>query len=110
MPKRIISSGHNIALLRVRNSMIEQAGYAVVTSKEAALVLELVQKQKFDGAVLCNSIPLHLRMSLCKELRKLKPTLPLVILYSDGEEQNLRECADQLVPSMHGVAQPLIEA
>jgi hypothetical protein len=50
MPKTIISSGLNVALLRVRNAIIQQAGYAVLTSKESAMVLEMAAKDHV-GAV-----------------------------------------------------------
>jgi DNA-binding response OmpR family regulator len=110
MAKKIISSGHNMALLRVRNAMIEQAGYEVVTSKEGAVVLDLIEKHDFAAAVLCNSIPIYLRVNLAREIKKLKPSLPLIILFSNGEEAQLRASADQLVPSIHGIAQLLLEA
>ena len=110
MAKTIISSGHNVALLRARNALIQQAGYAVVTSKEAAVVLEMVQTHDFAAAVLCNSIPLHLRTTLARDLKTLRPDLPLIVIYTDGEDGQLRPLANQLVPSSYGIAQPLIEA
>jgi DNA-binding NtrC family response regulator len=109
MAKKIISSGHNVALLRVRNAMIQQAGYEVVTSKESAIILEMIEKQDFAAAVLCNSIPVHLRVHLSREIKKLKPALPLIIIFSEGEEQQLHALADHLVPSIHD-AQVLLEA
>lgn len=111
MAKKIISSGHNVALLRVRNALIQQAGYEVVTSKEGAIVLEMVEKQDFAAAVLCNSIPIQLRVHLAREIKRLKPALPLIIIFSDVEEQQLHALADHLVPSIQGVEQQaLLEA
>jgi hypothetical protein len=110
MPKTIISSGHNIALLRVRNAIIQQAGYAVLTSKESAMVLEMAEKNHVAAIVLCSSIPLHLRTSLARELKRVRPHLPLIAIYSEGEDEHLRPAADYLVPSIHGIAQPLLEA
>ncbi len=110
MPKIIISSGYNNALLRVRNSVLEQAGCAVVSCKESSVLMDLLAKKDFDGAVLCNSIPVDLRAELARTIKKVKPALPLIILYADGEDGHLRRLADELVPSVHGFAQPLIEA
>jgi|1186.fasta_scaffold154787_2 DNA-binding NtrC family response regulator len=110
MAKTIISSGHNVALLRARNALIQQAGYAVVTSKEAAVVLEMVETHDFAAAVLCSSIPIHLRTTLARDLKVLKPDLPLIVIYADGEDDQLRPWANQLVQSSYGIAQPLIEA
>jgi DNA-binding NtrC family response regulator len=110
MAKTIISSGHNVALLRVRNAIIQQAGFAVLTSKESALILEMTKNNHAAAVVLCSSIPLHLRTSLARDLKRIRPDLPLIIIYSDGENEHLHPSADYLVPSIHGIAQPLLEA
>ena len=110
MQRTIISSGLNVALLRVRNSIIQQAGYAVLTSKESAMVLEMAAKDHVGAVVLCSSIPVQLRANLARELKKLRPELPVIAIYSDGEDEQLRPVADYLVPSIHGIAQPLVEA
>jgi DNA-binding NtrC family response regulator len=110
MSKTIISSGLNVALLRVRNAIIQQAGYAVLTSKESAMVLEMAEKDHVGAVVLCSSMPVQLRANLARELKKVRPSLPVIAIYSDGEYEQLRPVADYLVPSIHGIAQPLIEA
>ena len=110
MPKTIISAGLNVGLLRVRNAIIQQAGYAVLTSKESAMVLEMAEKDNARAVVLCNSIPVRLRANLARELKKVRPDLPVIAIYSDGEDEQLRPTADYLVPSIHGIAQPLPEA
>jgi CheY-like chemotaxis protein len=106
----IISSGLNAALLRVRNAIIQQAGYAVLTSKESAMVLNMAEKNHVGAVVLCSSIPVQLRVNLARELKKVRSDLPVIAIYSDGEEEHLRAIADYLVPSIHGIAQPLVEA
>ncbi|MGC2741639.1 MAG: hypothetical protein WA672_00525 [Candidatus Angelobacter sp.] len=110
MPKTIISAGLNVGLLRVRNAIIQQAGYAVLTSKESAMVLEMAEKDHARAVVLCSSIPVHLRANLARELKKARPDLPVIAIYADGEDKHLRPTADYLVPSIHGIAQPLLEA
>jgi DNA-binding response OmpR family regulator len=97
MPKTIISSGLNVALLRVRNAIIQQAGYAVLTSKESAMVLEMAEKDHVGAVVLCNSIPVQLRANLARELKKIRPELPVIAIYSENEDQNLRDVADYLL-------------
>jgi DNA-binding response OmpR family regulator len=97
MPKTIISSGLNVALLRVRNAIIQQAGYAVLTSKESAMVLEMAAKDHVGAVVLCNSIPVQLRANLARELKKIRPELPVIAIYSENEDQNLRDIADYLL-------------
>jgi CheY-like chemotaxis protein len=108
--KRILSAGHNSALLRARNALIESAGYQVVTTKESTLLLQLVNDQSFDAVVLCNSIPAHLRTSIAREIKASRPTLPLVILCAADEQERFLSLAEKLVVAEHGVSQPLIEA
>jgi hypothetical protein len=60
LQKKILSIGHNFDLLRFRNTVIQNAGFHVITTKETALVLEVVRKQDFDAGVICNSFPTHL--------------------------------------------------
>lgn len=110
MPKTIISSGLNVELLRVRNAIIQDAGYAVLTSKESAMVLEMAERNHVSAVVLCNSIPVQLRANLARELKKIRPDLPVIVIYSENEDQHLRDIADYMVLSIHGIAQPLVEA
>lgn len=88
----------SIPLLCVRNSIIQQAVYAVLTSKESAMVLEMVEKTASRLWCLCNSIPVQLRANLARELKKVRPDLPVIAIYSDGEDEHLRATVDYLVP------------
>jgi DNA-binding NtrC family response regulator len=109
-PKNILSAGHNSAVLRLRNAVIETAGYRVVTTKESQLLLELAQNRDFDAVVLCNTIPTDLRESVVRELKSLRPNLPVVVLCHPREESRFENLADAVVVAQHGTSQPLIEA
>ena len=108
--KQILSAGSNAALLRLRNSFIQTAGYHVVTTKESQLVVEIAAQQPFDAVVLCNSMPLRVREELARELKKRIPTVPLVIICEHEEQRSFHELADKVVVAEHGVSQPLMEA
>lgn len=108
--KAILSAGHNSALLRSRNAVIQAAGYQVVTTKESSMLLDLASKRHFDAVVLCNSIPAPLRKNIARELKELKPSLPLVMICTADEQPQFRSLADEIVIAEHGVSQPLIEA
>jgi DNA-binding response OmpR family regulator len=108
--KTILSGGHNSALLRSRNALIQSAGYQVVTTRESNLILELAKKQHFDAVVLCNSIPALLRKNIVRELKRSRPMLPLVILCSAAEQNEFSNLGAEIVLSEQGVSQPLLEA
>ena len=59
--KRILSIGHNLALLRFRNAVIQDAGYQVTTTKEIGVVMGLAGNLDFVAVVICSSIPASLR-------------------------------------------------
>lgn len=108
--KRVLSAGHNSAILRLRNNIIQTAGFQVITTKESELLLEIAAKQSFDAVVLCNSIPAKIREHVARELKALKPKVPLIVICSHEEQQQFRSLADEVVVAEHGVSQPLIEA
>ena len=108
--KIILSAGHSVTLLRSRNALIQSAGYQVVTTRESHLLLDLARKQHFDAVVLCSSIPASLRKNIARELKLLKPTLPVVILCTEAEQHEFLNVGEKIVLSEHGVSQPLLEA
>ena len=110
MPKKILSAGHNTALLKVRNSIIQAAGYQVVTTKEADLILEIARKGDFAAVVICSSVPAYQRRNLARELKRIKPGLPLVIICAYTEHAEFRTLAEEVIIAEHGVSQPLVEA
>jgi DNA-binding response OmpR family regulator len=103
MAKRIISTSYNTTVLKLRNLIIERMGYQVTTSKDSSVVLDLIARNDFDGAVVGDSIPFDLRVALLRDIRKIAPALPIVALYRGNEDHGLRGLADQLVGSMEGL-------
>ncbi|HKU25682.1 MAG TPA: hypothetical protein VJQ54_09435, partial [Candidatus Sulfotelmatobacter sp.] len=72
MKTKILSTGHNLAALKTRNTVLEEAGYQVTTTRDTGLVSELVAKDHFEAVVICNSVPDYLRENLARELRRLR--------------------------------------
>jgi len=108
--KRILSSGQNSALLKLRNSFMQTAGYQVVTTKESDLLLDIAGKQQFDAIVLCSSIPANIQERMARQLREITPNTPLILICSYESQKLLRPLADRVIIAEHGVSQPLIEA
>lgn len=108
--KRILSIGHSSTLLRLRNAVLQQAGYQVTTTKESALVLELVKKQDFHAVVICSSVPAVLRGQIAHQVKRLKPSIPLIVI-CEGEECSAFKKLAEIVIAPPGVSeQSLIEA
>lgn len=103
-------TGHNTALLKVRNAVIQAAGYQVVTTKEANLISDIARKGDFAAVVICSSIPAYQRKNIAKELKRIKPGLPLIIICAYTEHAEFRILAEEVIIAEHGVSQPLVEA
>jgi DNA-binding response OmpR family regulator len=111
LQKRILSIGHNFALLRFRNVAIQNAGYQVTTTKETELAVELASKQDFAAVVICSSVPGHLRENIARELRRLRPILSVIVICEEGERDCLKGLAQEVVSAPHpGSQQPVIDA
>jgi DNA-binding NtrC family response regulator len=106
--KVVLSAGHNAALLRARNTLMEAAGYQVVTTRESTLVVELAKKQRFDAVVMCSSIPAHLAEAAARELKAFDPALPLVVICIAADCPRFTGLAETIAAE-YGVSQPLIE-
>jgi DNA-binding NarL/FixJ family response regulator len=108
---RILSIGHNLVRLRLRNAAIQKAGYHVVTTRETAIVLDLARKQNFDAIVICSSIPPHLREHIARELKRLRAIPPLIVICEGHEPDCFRGLAEEVVYVPHtGSQQPVIDA
>ena len=97
MQRKVLSIGHNLTRLRIRNAAIQDAGYQVVTTREGSLAIELARTQRFDAVIICSSIPMHLRENIVHELRRLRPPVPLIMLC---EEHETEQCSKRLVDEM----------
>ena len=111
MKTRILSIGHNSDLLRFRNGVIQNAGYEVTTTKETELVVKLASKNDFAAVVICSSIPSYLRENIARELKRLRPAVPLIIVCVNGEGSCFQNLGEDVVILPPGSSQqPLIDA
>jgi DNA-binding NtrC family response regulator len=115
LQRKILSAGHNVERLRFRNAVIENAGYQVVTTKEAPLILELAVKQDFDAIVICSSIVAFLREQIARELKRLRPSVPLIIICDhdcpEDERKRLRHLVNEVVMAPPNESQqPVLDA
>ena len=74
-------------------------------------MLDLAHKQDFDAVVVCSSIPLYLRENIVRELKRLRPTLPLIVICEEGERDCFHGLATEVVYAPEkGPQQPVIDA
>ncbi len=77
------------------------AGYDTLEAGDGESGLEMALRREFDLLLLDLVLPKHDGFDILKEVRRLRPTLPIIILTARGEETNrvngLRDGADDYV-------------
>jgi len=103
MPKRILSTSRNLAVLRTRNLVLQSAGYEVVTTRDSDEFIHLLADEPFDAVVLGDSIDLDARIQLAGKCRQCKPHIPLLVFFkTPAEAQQLLPHAHSLIGSLDG--------
>jgi DNA-binding NtrC family response regulator len=97
MPKRILSTSRNVAVLRTRNLVLQSAGYEVVTTRDSDEFIRLLADEPFDAVVLGDSIDLGARIQLAGKCRQCKPHTPVIAFFKTPAE------AQQLLPYTHSL-------
>ena len=79
----VLSAGHDHTLLAIRNMVLGQSGYRVVSAATAAEFVERFFGGDFDLVILCHTIPEDERHRMADIVHKQSPSTPVIVL-SDG--------------------------
>jgi DNA-binding NtrC family response regulator len=97
---RILSIGFDITVFDTRNRVLEFAGFDVVACFRGSGAMERLRSERFEAVVIGHSVPDGMRLRLLREVKRLKPQLPVVVIYKAGESgQDLVE-ADAVCDSL----------
>ena len=89
--------------LAVRGKVLEGAGYVVITASTASEALRLFKSDHIDLVITDHLLPGTTGNDLAQELRKISPTLPIVILSGD-QIPNAMQPPDFYLPKLAGPA------
>ena len=73
-------------------------------------MLEIAKKQDFDAVVVCSSIPPFLREQIVRQLKRVKPSMPLIVLCEAEECDAFKKLAEIVIAPPGISQQPLMEA
>jgi CheY-like chemotaxis protein len=83
MQKSILTISRNSILQNLRTEVLEQHGYHVTTAANDEDALRFVEAPNVFWLVLpCHSVPEASRILLAQEIKELRPTLPILMLYN----------------------------
>jgi CheY-like chemotaxis protein len=71
--------------LQLRRTLLESAGYKVLIAKSGAQAVQMFGSEAIDAAILDYWMADMNGLNLAREIRKLDPKLPIIILSAYGE-------------------------
>jgi CheY-like chemotaxis protein len=71
--------------LQLRRTLLESAGYRVLAAKSGAQAVKMFASESIDAAVLDYWMADMNGLNVAREIRKLNPKLPIIILSAYGE-------------------------
>lgn len=81
MPKLLILCIDDEALgLQIRKTVLERAGYRVTTAMDGPTGLSIFAQEDIDAVVLDYSMPTMSGADVAKELRRIRPNVPILLL------------------------------
>jgi DNA-binding NtrC family response regulator len=100
VPKRILSTSWDAAVLVTRNLIIKGAGYQVSTTREPEVFLRRLREEHFDAVVIGDSIQMKTRLDLARSVKALKPVVPLIVFSRTASEAQLLSVADYVIEAL----------
>jgi hypothetical protein len=98
---RVLCVGSYPAVFESRNRILELAGFEVVPSFRGLDAVTKFASRSFDCVVIGDSSEL-LRRKLIRDLRRINPSVPIVVVYPLAESISGNELADVAVDSLEG--------
>lgn len=80
MSLAILSVGRDPQLLNTRNRFLANAGFNIISATTMPQILNLVFEEKFDAALLCNSIQGEDRRMLAGIIARYYPAIPILLI------------------------------
>ncbi len=84
---RILSVSRNVSLLLNRNDALAIAGFRVVSPRRPEDALIMLEQQKVDAVVIGHSVVAPQRQELIREIRALRPEIPIFFVYAAPDKE-----------------------
>jgi DNA-binding NtrC family response regulator len=104
-PAEILCIDDNETALQIRKAILEIAGYSVVTACDVELAMQLFASSSVELVVSDHLLQGKTGTELAAEMRRLKPTIPIIIMSGMVEEPEGMEHADLFITK--GEAPPI---
>jgi CheY-like chemotaxis protein len=104
MPGRhvVLHFGNDPLLTEARVLVLEDAGYEVVAAETQAGALRLLKSRRVSLVVACHSIPPEELEAAVRQMKQLKPGLPVIVVHVGRLLPPQRSVADGFVDGLRG--------
>jgi CheY-like chemotaxis protein len=84
-PATVLCVDDEQTALQLRRTLLESAGYRVLAAKSGAQAVKMFASEPIDAAILDYWMADMNGLNVAREIRKLNPKLPIIILSAYGE-------------------------
>lgn len=98
----VLHFGNDPLLTEARVLVLEDAGYEVVTAESQAAVLRLLKTRRVSLVIACHSVPPDELESTVRQMKQLKPTVPIIVVHVGRLLQPQRSVANGFVDGLRG--------
>jgi CheY-like chemotaxis protein len=98
----VLHFGNDPLLTEARVLVLEDAGYEVVAAETQAGALRLLKSRRVSLVVACHSIPPEELEAAVRQMKQLKPGLPVIVVHVGRLLPPQRSVADGFVDGLRG--------
>jgi DNA-binding NtrC family response regulator len=99
---RILSISSDITVSDSRNRVLEFSGFEVVGNFQGLEALDRFKSEHFDVVIIGDSLPSEVRLQLVRDLKEMKPEVPVVVIHRSGDSGEDVNEADADFESLDG--------
>jgi DNA-binding response OmpR family regulator len=98
----LVHFGIDALLAEARARVLEEAGYEVIVTETRRGALRILRGRSVDLVLACHSVPPDELEGALREIRRLKPPVPVVVVHVGGLVRPQRSLADGFVDGLRG--------
>ena len=98
----LLHFGNDVLLSEARQQVLEDAGYDVLVAETQADLMRLLRSRRVGAVIVCHSVPVAELESAVRQIRQLRPRLPVIAVHVGGLIGPQRVLADGFIDGLRG--------
>ncbi len=98
----LVHFGTDALLTEARVQVLEDAGYEVIAVGTQRALMQALRSRPVSAIVACHSVPPEELDNAIREVKRLKPRVPIIVVHVGGLVQPQRTLADGFVDGLRG--------